>query len=161
MSSIVSFFFEWWANRIDSLPKKQKKRTWEAPHLINRRGYTMNFSLHCLGAILKNRMPIDISKNRRLWPAFHFLKWPHFFSHTIPRGYLPGITRENEKHRLSQLFSLVKPLAMGFTRIRATLSLLLCLAEALTAVKQGPRAFTGKGCPRSASASALHQHLFQ
>ncbi len=35
-ASIVSFFFEWCANQIGSLPKTNW--TWEAPHLINRRG---------------------------------------------------------------------------------------------------------------------------
>jgi hypothetical protein len=33
--SIISFFLEWWANQISMLPKK---KTWEALHLINRRG---------------------------------------------------------------------------------------------------------------------------
>jgi hypothetical protein len=33
--------FEWWANQVGLLPKKSKNWTWEAPHLINRRG------LHC------------------------------------------------------------------------------------------------------------------
>jgi hypothetical protein len=34
-SPLFLFFLEWWANQIGMLPKK---KTWEALHLINRRG---------------------------------------------------------------------------------------------------------------------------
>jgi len=31
-------FLEWWANQIGTSPKKKKYKTWEAPHLRNKRG---------------------------------------------------------------------------------------------------------------------------
>jgi hypothetical protein len=39
-SSIVSFQIEWWTIKLAAhCPKKKKKNTWEAPHLINRKVY--------------------------------------------------------------------------------------------------------------------------
>jgi hypothetical protein len=40
---IVSFSFEWWANQIGWL-QKNTNWTWEAPHLVNRRGERKRFN---------------------------------------------------------------------------------------------------------------------